>query len=136
VPNPRIEVWTVSVIAPRELWTGYCEAVPGIRERFGLANALEYVVGEKLMTFSQMAETDEQFRAELPVFCERIRCLFTRTEIQGYFESAEQESAIDADLLEEASEEEAEELRERLADERRERERRSWVKAMVLRMGS
>jgi hypothetical protein len=115
---------------------GYCEAVPGIRERFGLANALEYVVGEKLMTFAQMAESDEGFRAQLPAFCEGIRCLFTRTEIQGYFESAEQESAIDADLLVEASEEEAEELRDRLAKERHERERRSWVKAMVLRMGS
>jgi hypothetical protein len=124
------------ISTPRELWQGYCEAVPGIRERFGLANALEYVVGEKLMTFSQMADTDEKFRAELPAFCERIRCLFTRAEIQGYFESAERESAIDVELLEEASEEEAEELRDRLADERRERERRSWVKAMVLRMGS
>jgi hypothetical protein len=124
------------ISTPRNLWQGYCEAVPGIRERFGLANALEYVVGEKLMTFSHMAESDEGFRAELPAFCERIRCLFTRAEIQGYFESAEQESAIDADLLEDASEEEAEGLRERLADERRDRERRSWVKAMVLRMGS
>ena len=102
---------------PRELWQGYCDAAPGIRERFGLANALEYVVGEKLMTFSHMAESDEGFRAELPAFCERIRCLFTRTEIQGYFESAERESAIDADLLEEASEEEAEELRELCAEE-------------------
>jgi hypothetical protein len=126
----------MAISTPRELWRGYCEAVPGIRERFGLANALEYVVGEKLMTFSQMAESEEGFRAELPAFCERIRCLFTRTEIQGYFESAERESVIDADLLEEASEEEAEELRDRLAGEQRDRERRSWVKAMVLRMGS
>jgi hypothetical protein len=124
------------ISTPRELWQGYCEAAPGIRERFGLANALEYVVGEKLMTYSQMAETDEEFRAELPAFCERIRCLFTRTEIQGYFESAERESVIDADLLGETSEEEAEELRDRLAEEQRDRERRSWVKAMVLRMGS
>jgi hypothetical protein len=124
------------ISTPRELWQGYCEAAPGIRERFGLANALEYVVGEKLMMFAQMAESDEGFRAELPAFCERIRCLFTRGEIQGHFESAEREPVIDADLLEEASEEEAEELRERLADERRDRERRSWVKAMVLRMGS
>jgi len=121
---------------PRELWQGYCEAVPGIRERFGLANALEYVVGEKLMTFSQMADSDENFRVELPAFCEAIRCLFTRAEIQGYFELAEKESAIDADLFADASEEEAEELREQLAEEQRERERRSWVKAMVLRMGS
>jgi len=53
-----------------------------------------------VMTFSQLAESDESFRAELPAFCERIRCLFARAEIQGYFESAERESAIDADLLE------------------------------------
>jgi hypothetical protein len=126
----------MAISTPRELWSGYCEAVLGIRERYGLANALEYVVGEKLMTFSQMAESDESFRAELPGFCERIRCLFTRAEIQGYFETAERESVIDADLLEEASEEEAEDFRERLAEKRRDRERRSWVKAMVLRMGS
>jgi hypothetical protein len=124
------------ISTPRELWQGYCEAVPGIRERFGSANALEYLVGEKLMTFSRMAESEEGFRAELPAFCEGIRCLFTRAEIQGYFESVERESVIDADLLEEASEDEAEELRDRLEDERRDRERRSWVKAMVLRMGS
>jgi hypothetical protein len=24
------------ISTPRELWLGYCEAVPGIRERFGL----------------------------------------------------------------------------------------------------
>lgn len=124
------------ISTPRELWQGYCEAAPGIRERFGLANALEYVVGEKLITFSQMAESDETFRVELPAFCERIRCLFTRAEIQGYFELAEHESTLDADLLEDASEEEADDIRDRLAEEQRDRERRSWVKAMVLKMGS
>jgi|SRR5450631_2383397 len=46
----------MSIATPRELWMGYCEAVSGIRERFGLANAIDYVVGEKLMTFSQMTE--------------------------------------------------------------------------------
>jgi hypothetical protein len=47
---------------PAELWQEYCDVAPGIRERYGVASALRYVVGEKLMMFAQTAETDEGAR--------------------------------------------------------------------------
>lgn len=121
---------------PRELWEDYCDVAPDIRLRFGLADALGYVVGEKLMTFAHAAESDDRFRAELPAFCAKIRTLFTKGEIKQHFEAAEKESQVETDLFEGASDEEAEELREVLQDAERDRARRSWVQSMLLQSGS
>ena len=121
---------------PRELWQDYCKVTPGIRARFGLADALGYVVGEKLVTFAHTAETDDAFRSELPAFCARIRALFSKEEIQHHFESAERASLVEGDLFKDASPEETEELKEVLQEAQRDRERRSWVKAMLLQSGS
>jgi hypothetical protein len=95
-----------------------------------------YVVGEKLMMFAQTAETDDRFRAELPTFCKKIRQLFRKEEIEEYFETAERHSLVEPDLFKGASAEEAEELRAIVADAKRDRERRSWVKAMLTQSGS
>jgi hypothetical protein len=121
---------------PREHWQDYCKVAPEIRERHGLAAAIEYVVGEKLMAFAQSAETDEVFRAELPAFCKKIRQLFTMAEIERFFETVEMNSRVESDLFKGATAEEAEELREIIEDARRDRERRSWVKAMLMQSGS
>jgi hypothetical protein len=122
--------------SPREHWQDYCAVAPGIRSQFGVNAALDYMVGEKLMVFAQTAETDEAFRAELPAFCHSIRKLFTREEIAQHFESVESASLVEADLFVDASEDEKEQLREVLEDEKQDRERRSWVKAMLQRTGS
>jgi hypothetical protein len=121
---------------PGELWRDYCDVAPDLRERFGLASSLDYVVGDKLMAFAHMAELDEACRAELPAFCSKNRAMFTNAEIEGHFDKAEKESLVEADLLVGASAEEVEELREVLLDAQQDRERRSWVKAMLLRTGS
>jgi hypothetical protein len=121
---------------PDQLWQEYCDVAPGIRERYGVASALSYVVGEKLMMFAQTAETNDEFRAQLPAFCNRIRSLFTELEIERYFESAERESRIEPDLLAGANADEIEDLHELVEETKRDRERRSWVKAMLLRTGS
>ena len=121
---------------PREHWQDYCNVAPDIRERHGLFAALGYVVGEKLMMFAQTAETDDRFRAELPTFCKKIRQLFRKEEIEEYFETAERHSLVEPDLFKGASAEEAEELRAIVADAKRDRERRSWVKAMLTQSGS
>jgi hypothetical protein len=126
----------MTVKSPQEHWQDYCAVAPGLRSQFGLSAALDYVVGEKLMVFAQTAETDEGFRAELPAFCEGIRGLFTGEEIAQHFESVEDASHVGADLFVGASEEEMEQLREVAEDEKQDRERRSWVRAMLLRMGS
>jgi hypothetical protein len=121
---------------PREHWQDYCNVAPDIRERHGLSAALGYVVGEKLIMFAQTAETDDRFRVELPAFCNKIRRLFTKAEIERYFETAELNSRVESDLFKGATAEEAEELREMIDDAKRDRERRLWVKAMLTQSGS
>ena len=34
-----------------KIWIDQCAATEGIRERFGLKDALDYLIGEKLFTF-------------------------------------------------------------------------------------
>lgn len=121
---------------PREHRQDYCKVAPNIRERHGLRAALGYVVGEKLMMFAQTAETDDAFRNELPAFCKKIRSLFTNAEIETHFETAEQNARVASDLFRGATCEEAADLRELLEDAKRDRERRSWVKAMLTQSGS
>jgi hypothetical protein len=51
------------------IWIEQCEATETIRERFGLQNALDYLIGEKLFYFVAAAEQHPEFAAELqPVF--------------------------------------------------------------------
>src|SRR5450432_3536866 len=102
----------MTVKSARQYWRDICDVVPSIREQHGLAAALNYVVGEKLMMFAHTAETEEGFRAELPSFCARIRVLFSKEEIQQHFESVERGSLVEANLFEDISPEEAEELTE------------------------
>lgn len=121
---------------PREMWEEYCEVVPGIRAQFGLPSAIGYVVGEKLMTFAHMAETDPEFRAELPAFCKGIRGLFTKAELQQHFAFVDRETEFESGLFEDASPEEIEELKDVWADAVKAREQRAWVKAILLQSGS
>jgi hypothetical protein len=51
-----------------KIWQEQCEATHAIRERFGVENALDYLVGEKLLNFAKAAEQDPEFAAELPRF--------------------------------------------------------------------
>ena len=60
-----------------KIWIDQCEATEGIRERFGLQNALDYLIGEKLFHFVQVSEQRPEFAAELPAFVAEIRRLFT-----------------------------------------------------------
>jgi hypothetical protein len=83
-----------------------------------------------------MAETDPEFREELPAFCEGIRGLFTKSELQQHFAFVEKETEFETSLFEDASPEEIEELKEIWEDAIKAREQRAWVKAMLLRTGS
>ena len=70
-------------------WIDQCEATEGIRERFGLQNALDYLIGEKLFSFVMAAEQDSEFAAELPAFVAAIRRLFSAEEIRTYLDYLE-----------------------------------------------
>ena len=78
--------------APTEfhkIWVEQCAATENIRENFGLMNALDYLIGEKLFSFLHAAERDPLFAAEVPAFIDEIRRLFTAREIRDYLDHLE-----------------------------------------------
>jgi hypothetical protein len=100
-----------SSIPFHKIWIDQCEATEGIRERFGLQNALDYMIGEKLFHFVQVAEQRPEFAAELPAFVAAIRRLFTAEEIREYLDHLEKtkylaplEPELDIDVPDEEAE--------------------------------
>ena len=78
-----------SSIQFHKIWIDQCEATEGIRERFGLKDALHYLIGEKLFSFVNASEDDPDFAAELPAFVTEIRRLFTPEEISSFLDELE-----------------------------------------------
>ena len=75
-----------SSIQFHKIWIEQCEATEGIRERFGLQDALRYLIGEKLFSFVHASEEDLDFAAELPAFVAEIRRLFSSGEISHFLD--------------------------------------------------
>ena len=98
-------------IAFHKIWIEQCEATETIRERFGLQNALDYLIGEKLFHFVAAAEQHPEFAAELPHFLNQIRRTFTAQQIHNYLDDLERakftcpiEADEDLDLEDEEAE--------------------------------
>ena len=72
-----------------KIWIDQCAATEGIHERFGLKDALNYLIGEKLFSFLHAAERDPLFAAEVPDFIREVRRLFTSEEIRDYLDRLE-----------------------------------------------
>ena len=72
-----------------KVWIAQCDATEGIRDHFGIKDALGYLIGEKLFTFLWAAERDPLFAAEVPDFIREIRQLFTAEEIHDYLDVLE-----------------------------------------------
>jgi hypothetical protein len=72
-----------------KIWIDQCAAAEGIRERFGVNDALRYLVGEKLLRFMEVSHERPEFAAELPQFVNRIRDLFDTHEIVSFFAALE-----------------------------------------------
>jgi hypothetical protein len=58
---PRRVGMSVSGIEFHRLWIEQCAAAERIKQRFGLGNALEYLVDEKLLRFVETAEHNPLF---------------------------------------------------------------------------
>ena len=95
-----------------KIWIEQCAATEDIRENFGLKNALNYLIGEKLFSFLHAAERDPLFAAEVSAFIGELRRLFTAKEIRDYLDHLERtrylapqeadlEPGLDEDLEEE-----------------------------------
>lgn len=78
-----------SSIEFHKIWMDQCEAAEGIRDHFGLENALEYLIGEKLFSFLMVSEQDADFAREIPAFVDEIRRIFTAAEIRDYLDHLE-----------------------------------------------
>ncbi|MCP3917195.1 MAG: hypothetical protein GY711_16725 [bacterium] len=65
-----------------------CDAARGIRKRFGTEKALGYLIGEKLLNFARVSESDLDFAAELPAFVARVREDFEPHELRTYLDEA------------------------------------------------
>ena len=81
-----------------------CEAVETIRLRYGVESAFDYVVGEKLLNFAEVAATNMlEFAQALPQFVSRVRGMFTPEEMATHLPRAErrrrelEEAAADDD---------------------------------------
>lgn len=78
-----------SSIEFHKIWIDQCAATEDIRESFGLKDALDYLIGEKLFTFLMASEQDAEFAGEVPAFVDQIRHIFTTEEIRAYLDHLE-----------------------------------------------
>ena len=61
---------------PCKIWKEQCEAARTVEDKFGIRKALDYLIGEKFLNFLEAAETDAEFRAEIPSFVAEIKTIF------------------------------------------------------------
>ena len=82
-----------------KIWIEQFEAAEGIEDDFGTQKALEYLIGEKFLNFLEAAETDANFRAEIPAFVGKIKTIFERWQLAAYLETARETEPFDPKLF-------------------------------------
>ena len=87
----------------QDIWKDQCEAARGVREQHGVVSALDYLIGEKLMTYAETAVRRPEFAREMPRFVAEIRSIFSVEEIRLYLEhlvrmDAQEEEAFSAEV--------------------------------------
>ena len=117
---------------PCEIWIEQCEATRQIEAEFGTQNALDYLIGEKFLNFLQAAETDAEFRAEIPAFVGGIKTIFETWQLAEYLETARQSEPFDPSLYEPMDEEEAEDIDLEIAEEMRQDDLRCSARDLLL----
>ena len=70
-------------------------AARSIRVQHGILSALDYLIGEKLMTYADTAVTRPEFARELPRFVAEVRNIFSGEEIRQYLDHLERMAAIE-----------------------------------------
>ena len=100
-----------------KIWIEQCEAAEQIEDEFGTQKALDYLIGEKFLNFLEAAETDADFRAEIPAFVGKIREFFERWQLAQYLETARETEPFDPSLFEDDDESDLEEVEEMQRDD-------------------
>lgn len=80
---------------PCKIWIDQCEAARSIEDDFGTQKALAYLVGEKFLNFLAAAESDPDFRAEIPAFVAEIKSIFETWQLAEFLENARQTEPFD-----------------------------------------
>ena len=93
---------------PCKIWIEQCEAAETIEAEFGTDQALDYLIGEKFINFLEAAETDAEFRAEIPGFVAEIKNIFERWQLAEYLEKARQTEPFDASVYDDPDDAEME----------------------------
>ena len=75
------------------LWPEQCAAARTIERNFGQRQALDYLVGEKLLQFIREARRHAEFADELPAFAAAVRGMFTREALTAFIEEIERRPA-------------------------------------------
>jgi hypothetical protein len=78
-----------------DIWKQQCVAARSIRVHYGILSALDYLIGEKLLTFADKALTRPEFARELPRFVAEVRDIFSAEEIKHYLDHLERRAAIE-----------------------------------------
>jgi hypothetical protein len=79
----------------QDIWKQQCVAARSIRVQHGILSALDYLIGEKLLTYAETAVTRPEFARELPRFVAEVRDIFSREEIGHYLDHLERMAAIE-----------------------------------------
>lgn len=74
-----------------EIWIEQVEAARGIQSRYGLKDAFDYLVAEKLLNYAGAAMRHPEFARELPRFVSQVRFLFTPDQIKTHIARVENE---------------------------------------------
>ena len=69
----------------------HCDAAEGLKVRYGLKAAFDYVVSEKLLHCAEAAAGHPDFAREMPRFVSRVRTMFTAEEICTHLVRIERE---------------------------------------------
>ena len=91
----------------RDIWKEQCVAARSVRAQHGILSALDYLIGEKLLTYAEMAVARPEFARELPRFVAEVRDIFNDQEIKHYLDHLERMVAMED---EQASNEDDDEL--------------------------
>lgn len=83
---------------PCRIWKEQCEAARTVEDKFGIRNALDYLIGEKFLNFLEAAETDAEFRAEIPSFVAEIKTIFDQWKLAEYLEVARLSEPFDPEI--------------------------------------
>jgi len=97
-----------------KIWIEQCEAAGNIEGGFGRQRALHYLVGEKFLDFLEAAESDPDFRGEIPAFVANIKTIFEPWQLAQYLETARETEPFDPGFFDgddETTPEEVEEMR-------------------------